>query len=777
MSGSSVEIHEFSTGITPERTSDGGWVSRGFTGRYMNSTLEEIPHVVERSIANKEFAVAEGASSDRPTIIGRVLGPWSVIALVTKGRDEKGRGASFYRYFLTQDSDGLSKIVAWISDIHAKGGELVFNPYDQKRLGQPNKVSSPYQSVASLRREKIGSTPLVLRPRTDYSVQQVNKFAQDAAQENGQPVSWAFNVEALEQAARFQIIYPASEGAIVRIQQSLAAGIATQSSEIDEQAIQSAIKNLMNSSQIKPDSIQTLAESFSAIRTVLGDVEADSFWNNVFDGQGAGKALRQNIASPQMSRLLTIRAMLMPETILEFLNWLQISDLHQPTTQAVASLSLQSQISRTDISSLEELLFSGLENILESFFREDISDDSVNWLLGSGGSVWAALVSEFLSRIRSDLKVLTTSRKLNSIYQLEGKLWDEIRQKIIISVQRPTKNANDQYIRLAVLFSNLEAIDLAACFYQVGSGEVPDRTYQSAKNSGFIQSDRMSGEAKILGIHILKEKTIGDGFQSFLNHQFTKHVLFPVLVLFFLGAGAFVWVDKAGLIRTADKIAGENNSQTDAKQRSNRESNFPGKTEIILSDRVSQDLNDKINEIIGSEEFEKNFTETQSAIKQIVQDLRKDKDIMRLFPPENGEDKILSAIQSEMLEALAINTSNPRITEREKALLSYDFFTAQNLPSQFDPLQLQGLKKNWAAAIYFYQDNNFRQKRLTSKPAGYIKNKGATSAILVKDIKERLMSQSNVNSPVIPPENPLPDQPGSPQNEKIPTQSPPFLGR
>jgi hypothetical protein len=67
-----IEIHEFSTGITPDQTANGGWVSRGFTGRYMNSTLKEIPYGVERSIANKEFAVAEGASSDRPTIMGAV---------------------------------------------------------------------------------------------------------------------------------------------------------------------------------------------------------------------------------------------------------------------------------------------------------------------------------------------------------------------------------------------------------------------------------------------------------------------------------------------------------------------------------------------------------------------------------------------------------------------------------------------------------------------------------------------------------------------------------
>jgi hypothetical protein len=31
----SITIHEFSTGITPTKSADGGWVSKGFTGRYM----------------------------------------------------------------------------------------------------------------------------------------------------------------------------------------------------------------------------------------------------------------------------------------------------------------------------------------------------------------------------------------------------------------------------------------------------------------------------------------------------------------------------------------------------------------------------------------------------------------------------------------------------------------------------------------------------------------------------------------------------------------------
>lgn len=151
-----IQIHEFSTGIRPERTADGGWVSLGFTGQYMNATIDPIPHAVLRSIANKEFAVAEGASSDEPAIIGRVVpggeeSDWSVVAIVTRGRDEKGRSASFYRYFLCEGDKGTSnlwRILCWIEDYQLRIGEMpVFQPFDFKEVGQFNSctVSTPPQ--------------------------------------------------------------------------------------------------------------------------------------------------------------------------------------------------------------------------------------------------------------------------------------------------------------------------------------------------------------------------------------------------------------------------------------------------------------------------------------------------------------------------------------------------------------------------------------------------------------------------------------------------------
>ncbi|MFL0705222.1 hypothetical protein AB7291_06840, partial [Cylindrospermopsis raciborskii UAM/DH-ZRr] len=131
------EIHEFSTGIQFEQRGN-SWVSTGFTGRYMNSTMGEIPKVVERSIANEEFALVEGSSTEKPAIIARILGSgddiWSVIAVVTRGRDEVGRSAAFHRYFLCRGDHKLRVILAWWE----QNNRPTFNPLDKQDEGSPH---------------------------------------------------------------------------------------------------------------------------------------------------------------------------------------------------------------------------------------------------------------------------------------------------------------------------------------------------------------------------------------------------------------------------------------------------------------------------------------------------------------------------------------------------------------------------------------------------------------------------------------------------------------
>ncbi len=129
-----IRIDEFSTGINVQGTAN-NWCSVGFTG-YMNCTINPIPPVVQNAISNQLFAVSEGDATDTPAMVGREVEEngeaWSVLAVVSRANDEKGRGISVYRYFLTQGKGKLEDLVRWYS----QSGGLKFNPFDSKTLNQ-----------------------------------------------------------------------------------------------------------------------------------------------------------------------------------------------------------------------------------------------------------------------------------------------------------------------------------------------------------------------------------------------------------------------------------------------------------------------------------------------------------------------------------------------------------------------------------------------------------------------------------------------------------------
>jgi hypothetical protein len=134
-----IDIHEFSTGIDLQGTPDNWWSSK-FTG-YMNNTLGYIPEAVQDAISDALFDVAEGKATDKPAIIGREVekqgDAWSVIAVVTAAKDEKGRTISVYRYFLTQGKGKLGDLVCWY---FGDAKKPIFDPFNKPSDYYPYKI-------------------------------------------------------------------------------------------------------------------------------------------------------------------------------------------------------------------------------------------------------------------------------------------------------------------------------------------------------------------------------------------------------------------------------------------------------------------------------------------------------------------------------------------------------------------------------------------------------------------------------------------------------------
>jgi hypothetical protein len=342
-----IQIQEFSTGIRYQTDPNGTWVSLGFTGQYINVTEPNIPQEIIRAIANKDFAVAERGLGHDPAIIGRELrstndSSWSVIALVSQGQDEKGRSGSFYRFFWCEDLN-LASIIQWISNYQQKyRHQPIFNPTEQPgsmadyqvfhREDPPN-----LSNVATL----PDPLPILLKPEDqDHDLSRIHTLAVTKA--NGQPISWAVNAEALEKPWNFTVIKAASDRAYQIFQKS----INNKPKEIapaafDEQALKSAIKSLMGSSIVKPEAIRTFMEALGTTQI------SDTYWNSLFDGQGAQNALDQNIYSPQMVRLLTLKLIAIPDFLREYLEWIGLEDIVNRkgvNDRIVASLEFQSKI-------------------------------------------------------------------------------------------------------------------------------------------------------------------------------------------------------------------------------------------------------------------------------------------------------------------------------------------------------------------------------------------------------------------------------------------------
>ena len=104
---------------------------------------------------------------------------------------------------------------------------------------------------------------------------------------------------------------------------------------LSPKAAKTVIIGLISRSVIKPEHVHRLITAWADSDPTAP--ESAAFWQQVFEAQGATHALRQNIRNPQMVRLMTLRAMLCPDTFPEYLNWLQPSCTSGPKSEPQAT--------------------------------------------------------------------------------------------------------------------------------------------------------------------------------------------------------------------------------------------------------------------------------------------------------------------------------------------------------------------------------------------------------------------------------------------------------
>lgn len=516
-----IAIHEFSTGINFDRLPNGGWVSKGFTGRYMNNTLAEVPVTVQRAISNKLFEVGEGASSEEAAIIGRVIprdednSGYSVIAIITKGKDDEGRSCGLTRYFLCEGVDSLWIIIDYI-EYYKRNQEHVpyFNPLDWRKVGYPISYTPKLRQPSSnLPQESESPNLPILLNYEVSSYRDFNSWAEQIASQHHQPVSWAYNVRALENPKSFVLINPASDQAYDGIQDALKkSSKILVNSNFDEQGLKNAIKGIINSEQFKDEWLKNIHKSL-----LSGHVPTE-YWQKLFNSEGADKGLTGDISSPQMARLLTLRAIILPKALPDFWHWF---NENKKFNDESLDLQKKCKLLAQNNQELEIKLSDDIKTLIPLLLKEKIKPDGLAKFLNERRCIWRLAVDQLTRDIEEDLeKIAKSQNDLSCPFT---------KPLLAYKIGKQTKR---EYELLADFLTELKQSKPAAYFYQKSLGKVPKSVFLDAFHH---QTEKETYAGEIL----YREVTIDERIKYLLvNNQ--KIILAGIGGILFLGVIFFV---------------------------------------------------------------------------------------------------------------------------------------------------------------------------------------------------------------------------------------------
>ena len=482
-------IHQFSTGIDAGKTDDGQWYSRAFTGRWMNDT-SPVPPNIDLAIKHGDFE-ARSSSSVNPAIIGRIVPGddnkfWSVVAIVTQGRDES-RIFPAYRYFWCEGKDTLCLIVGWLLE---QNHLPIFNPFD---TSQPSYISEEnskgYREQADSIEDWINHTqevlkwltnsplPIITTPNyTKFSV--IDRMAHKIAKNRGGlTYSWSYQVETLGNPERFLTIQPSTDEAFKKMQSSSSTSVVFVESTIEAE-LQSVIQDLNDSAKVNLVNLKKLDNLLIKLQNTQN---SQDILYKVFDDLGTINAFQDPFYKSGIMEQVTMTAILLPETLLEYLQYAHIEE-KTPTGLLSKlfnsifsddngnhikqhSLFFQSSLYREIKSADDKLpnliakLKDGLITIIEGLFYKKISIEIAFWLINNEKSLWSLGRDLLIKSVKLDLQTIHNDSKqfriicndtqlISKVEQLNLKIWFVLIKYYWIPKinQQINKQINNEYL-------------------------------------------------------------------------------------------------------------------------------------------------------------------------------------------------------------------------------------------------------------------------------------------------------------------------------------------
>ncbi|NET30025.1 hypothetical protein [Okeania sp. SIO1I7] len=750
-----IDIHEFSTGIEVKGTPN-GWESGGFTGEYMNRTIDPIPQAVLDSIANRQFALAEGVVTADPAMVGRVVRGygeiWSVVAVVTRGRDDRGRGVSLYRYFLSQGDGRIETILLWM------GKPRVFNPFDRRDIGQPHQANLSPKEVRLTEefREMLNqSLPILVPNEKPCAALRLNEMTRNLPPNDDR--AWAYKVAMLERPEYFQVIYPADDQAEMVIREVLNRRQSLPVLTSGESGIKTAIKAVTN--------VRVRREHIETLENALGNSQLnDKYWESILDKEGASQAFRENLYGDRYVRLLTLKAMLIPQFLPYFLDWL--AESKEWKTHYATSLSLQKWMLREapkftdDFSNLSERLKFGICYVIDCLVDEPQILKQSQLLLTDSG-LWSQLYQKSLSKeleaVLSLMGNYIEKRQKQNLQSLRVQYpqWSRLLNKIN-KFWYPPEQHDPNYKSLAKLFEKVGTARLVAIFYQIGEGSVPKPLFDKLSTN--------KSEIVLFKKKIYRRKNLGDRAKELTEEVYfffcgtvdigginmSRFMALIILLAVFTGGFAL-----GIIVRWPSLIAGSetaqiqpNNTNNNNNQQSNNANNSNNQQSTSEPTPVPNNNNnegDQGKRVQASPSPEYNMT--NSAIEAIVDDLKGEIELqVRNFP----ENPFPQTIKDDFYKEKSNINSKGIVISCIKDKLG--------LPTDFQYGDVGKEEQKWAEFSTAIREYQLRKGARSILADGVIslknatgKDKGQTRKWLEEDIRECLeLSESQSNQPRTP---------------------------
>lgn len=553
----SVQVFEFSREFINLVFKNDKWVSGGF-GSEIGLFNCLVPQKIQDAVNRGDFRINDNypPKENEYALIAREIDEYSVLAVVTRLEDNRSRFCNAYRYFwlekIDKNIDGIGTLLVWWIK---SAGEPKFDPqwnpntsnlnynarcYSHEECYQYFQQSSKYfYNILTIR-----NYPEVFVSRTNdiYSSYGLHYLALDAKRKyNHIPISWAWNVNGLENPEMFlliccadkqgyeinvrnliqhrKLLSPAQPAPPQKASQVTNSSVISQPQNLNQRTNQplgtsnNTVNNTSNKGEIQKSPTHQPREtaytsneqSFSLIKTHLSSISLSdeqriktklteianllvkypniTWRDNNFTAQVIENS-RKNYNAPGGVVYIAILAILGNIPIPE---WLTQLKLQNNTNYEKDALKIQKMF--LDISShyatfskqLENNIYLGIIDLLLELQKSNNKNTATNidWLLIRADGIWKEYFKNYAHHLFTRLIKLVPQNSDNFYNLLYEKL-DE-RQAYRERNGHYQGFILTEYKSIAMLFKQVGHYSLSALFYQLSDGNVPPDIYDKVK--------------------------------------------------------------------------------------------------------------------------------------------------------------------------------------------------------------------------------------------------------------------------------------------------------